>query len=127
MIPATFVRFLIVGAGNTAIGYGVILLLQLRFGMCALAANSLGYLVGFFVSYILNKRYTFRNRSSHRASVPAFVAAATVCYLFNLVVLQVAMEFLQLPATISQGIAVCAYTVSFYEVSRYVVFGKRDG
>ncbi|MCW5640808.1 MAG: GtrA family protein [Rhodoferax sp.] len=115
-------RYLIVGIANTIIGYGVILILQFAFGMRPLAANALGYMIGLAVSYALNRRFTFNSRRSHRASVLAFVGAAAVCYLLNVVVLQVLLTVFDLPAAAAQALAITAYTIAFYFANKYVVF-----
>ena len=122
MIRSMFFRYILVGLANTAVGYGVILSLQLQFGVHPVGANASGYVVGLFMSFILNRTYTFRSRRSFRTSIPAFAVAAAVSYLINLAVLQFSITVLQLPAAVSQGMAICAYTVSFYLANRYVVF-----
>lgn len=125
MIRGMFFRYLLVGLANTAVGYGVILSLQMKLGLHPIAANASGYAVGLFMSYALNRRYTFRSRRSYRTSIPPFAAAVVVCYLINLAVLQFSITVLELPAAISQGLAICAYTLSFYLANRYLVFDER--
>lgn len=114
-------RYLLVGALNTVLGYGVILMLQLGLGLNALLANAAGYSVGLLVSYSLNRRFAFRSVRSHRSGLPAFVAAAAACYGLNLVVLWLGLGA-GLPVAAAQGIAVASYTVSFYLLNRYAVF-----
>ena len=126
MIRSTFFRYILVGLANTAVGYGIILTLQLQFGVHPVAANASGYVIGIFLSYALNRIYTFRSRRSFRTSIPAFVAAAAVCYVINLAVLQFSITVLQLHAVFSQGLAICAYTVSFYIANRCLVFEGND-
>lgn len=127
MISATFLRYLTVGLINTLMGYGVILLLQLRWEVHPVLANASGYAIGMTVSYVLNRRYTFRSHRNHAASMPIFVAATLLCYLLNVICLQFTMGVMHWPAAIAQAAAVLIYTVSFYFANRYWVFGPQDG
>lgn len=124
MISSTLARYLFVGVANTAVGYGVILILQLQLGMHPVVANALGYVVGMIMSYALNRRYTFRSQRGHTMGVPIFVVSAAICYLLNVAVLQFSINVVGLPAAISQALAICAYTFLFYIANRYVVFSK---
>lgn len=122
MIRGTFYRYLLVGLVNTAVGFGVILILQLYFGLHPIAANAWGYVVGLIVSYALNRKYTFRSQRSFRSSIPLFAGAAAVSYLINLAVLQFSITVLDVHPVLSQALANCAYVLSFYIANRYVVF-----
>lgn len=126
MIRSTLARYLLVGVANTAVGYGVILILQLQYGMHPVAANASGYLLGLLMSYAMNRRYTFRSQRDHATSVPTFAAAAAICYVLNVAVLQLSINLLALPAAISQALAIGAYTFTFYIANRYVVFRRDD-
>lgn len=126
MIRSMFFRYILVGLANTAVGYGMILSLQVQFGVHPVAANASGYVVGLLMSFALNRTYTFRSRRSFRTSIPAFAAAAAGCYVINLAVLQFSITVLQLQAVFSQGMAICAYTVSFYIANRCLVFEGND-
>lgn len=117
-----FIRFLFVGMANTAVGYGTILLCQYGLGLGYVAANAMGYAVGGTVSYLLNRHYTFASRRAHREALPRFVATVGVCYAINLGMLELAVQRLQWPAPVAQGVAMIAYTLSFYFLSRLVVF-----
>jgi putative flippase GtrA len=61
-----FVRFLIVGVGNTAISFGVYRLLYWA-GMPYLVAAPLAFAVGALNGYIFNRRWTFSARDTTRA------------------------------------------------------------
>lgn len=121
---SSFMRFLLVGFINTAIGYGVILVFQYVFSAGYLVSNALGYAVGGLVSYFLNKTFAFRSPRAHGEALPRFLLAVASSYLINLVVLKIAVSvsLWQLPAAIAQGAAVLAYTMSFYVISKHFVF-----
>jgi putative flippase GtrA len=117
-----FVRFLLVGLLNTAVGYAVILGLQYGIGMDRRLANVGGYLIGGMVSYVLNRRYTFASERAHAQALPRFALAALACFGLNLAVLEFASGVLALPGAVAQALAIGSYTVAFYAVSRCQVF-----
>ena len=117
-----FLRFLVVGVVNTAVGYGTILALQYGAGIGHLPANAAGYLVGATVSYLLNKHYTFESQRAHREAAPKFVMAVGICYLINVLVLEIAVRVLHWPGALAQAVAMVSYTLSFYFISRALVF-----
>jgi putative flippase GtrA len=117
-----FVRFLLVGLANTAVGYGVILIFQYVFSAGYMVSNACGYAIGALVSYFFNKSFTFKNTRAHGDALPRFLLAVTSAYLINLAALKIAISLLQLPAAIAQGAAILAYTVCFYVISKHFVF-----
>ncbi len=120
-----FIRFLLVGVLNTLVGYSAILTFQLVLGMSATVANAGGYLVGMSVSYVLNRRYTFKSQRGHRAGLSAFAAAGAACYAVNLLVLTLVMNMApNAHPALAQAAAVAAYTLSFYVASRHLVFHR---
>ena len=122
MIDGALVRYVAVGLANTTLGYGVILLLQLGFELHPMFANAGGFAAGWVLSYVLNRRYTFRSTRSHIEGLPAYAASALLCYSINAAVLYGALNWVRMPALAAQALAMASYTVSFYLLSRYVVF-----
>ena len=120
-----FARFLFVGFLNTAVGYSTILFFQHVVSLGYLVSNALGYMVGGLVSYVLNKSFTFGSSRAHGEALPRFVLAVAICYLINLVVLEVSIAHWNIPAAIAQGVAMFAYTVTFFFLSKWFVFGER--
>ncbi len=122
MISSTVLRFTLVGLVNTAVGYGVILLLHYGLGIDPVPANAGGYLSGLLLSYALNRRYTFASRRPHGQALPRFGMAAAGCFALNLLVLQVGLAVLALPVALAQALAVGSYSVAFYFANRWLVF-----
>ncbi len=122
MMPATVIRFALVGLVNTGVGYGVILLLHYGLGVDPVLANAGGYLAGMLLSYTLNRRYTFASRRPHGQALPRFGMAAAGCFALNLLVLQIGLAALALPVALAQALAVGSYTVAFYFANRFLVF-----
>ena len=118
-------RYIAVGIVNTALGFAVILLLDIGLGLHSMTANASGYLIGAACSYVLNKTYTFRSQRSDNQAVPEFILLMLVCWVVNASVLWVAREGLQWPPLPAQGLAVLTYATLFFFGSRSFVFRDR--
>ncbi len=75
-----FIRFLGVGVINTAVGTGTMFLLYNMLGAGYWVSSASNYIVGSIVSYILNKRFTFKNQDSNKKTIIKFIAGIAVCY-----------------------------------------------
>ncbi|MEJ5364639.1 MAG: GtrA family protein [Desulfosoma sp.] len=122
-IPS-FNRYVLVGLVNSVVGYGVI------FGLLSLGANpylsnASGYAVGITVSYILNKRFSFRSRKPDRTAFPLFVASLAVAYLANLAVLFALLRWGAVNPYLAQLLAGGVYTLVGFLGSRYIAFGSK--
>ncbi|WP_238403288.1 GtrA family protein [Paenibacillus mesophilus] len=76
----SFLRFLLVGVFNTLVGLSVIALLLHVAGIGYWASTFIGNAVGALVSYILNKRFTFRSKAKVAGSLWKFLLVTLVCY-----------------------------------------------
>ena len=122
VVDRSFVRFVLVGLVNTAVGYGVILFLHYGLQMSPLWANVGGYAVGGLLSYLLNRSFTFASSKPHSQALPRFGAAMAACFALNLMVLEFGLSVLALPVPAAQALAIGSYTVAFYLVNRLAVF-----
>jgi putative flippase GtrA len=120
-----FIRFALVGFVNTAIGYGVILVLYYRLNFPPIIANLGGYLIGAFVSYLLNRSYTFSSNRPHFEAIPRYIATVAFCIGINLFVLHFSLTLLSLNVAIAQALALVTYTIVFYFTSRFLIFPRR--
>ena len=114
-------RYALVGVANTAVGLGVIFVLMYM-GAKPEVANLLGYIVGFFNSYFLNKKFTFKSHNSHKQDFVRFGVAMGVSYLINLAVLVVLHYEFGVDKYLSQIIANVSYTISGYAISKLWAF-----
>lgn len=87
LFEGTFVRFLMVGVLNTAVGFGVMFALYNLAGLHAWGdlgywlSSAANYIVGSVVSYFLNKHFTFRNAERGWKVVARFVLSIAVCWV----------------------------------------------
>lgn len=118
-------KYSLVGVINTAAGYGTILLC-LAAGIGDYAANAIGYAVGFTLSFVLNRRFTFGRRGAvGHGEVLAFAASACAAYAVNLAVLTAARSAIGEGNALAQLAANIAYTATFYVLSARYVFAER--
>ena len=78
------IRFGIVGAINTALDFGLLLLFT-HLGLPKIASNTLSTRMAFIFSFFANKKYAFRSSSGN---VKREIALFTIVTLFGLWVLQ---------------------------------------
>ncbi len=83
----TFVRFLLVGVLNTAVGFGVMFALYNLAGLHTWGelgywlSSAANYVVGSVVSYFLNKHFTFRSAETGWQVVVRFTLNIVVCWV----------------------------------------------
>ena len=73
-----FGRFLLVGGVATATHYCVLIVAVEALQVRPVIASGLGFLLGALVNYQLNRHFTFRSATAHRAALPRFFAIAAV-------------------------------------------------
>jgi putative flippase GtrA len=91
---ATKVRFGLVGAANTALDFGLLLVLANFFAVPHVIANIISSSIAFVASFFANKKYTFKTTGQ---SVVREMILFTVITLFGLWVIQSAIITLLTP------------------------------
>ena len=117
-----FLRFLLVGFANTALGYAVIFGAMYLGGLTPELSNAVGYLVGLLVSYFLNRRFTFRSAQRRSTEFVRFVLVFLAAYTANLMVLILLIRGLGIHAALSQVIAGVVYIGTVYFLNKHYVF-----
>lgn len=121
MISRNFIKYALIGVVNTSVGFGVIFLLM-YLSVVAEISNLIGYIVGFFVSYTLNRSYNFKSRNRHREDFPKFLVSMAIAYILNLLTLVILYRVLEFNPYFAQILAGVIYTLSGYTLSKYWVF-----
>lgn len=122
ILQHSFVRFALVGASNTAIGLSVIYIAWRVFGLGDVAANVLGYLVGFCWSYTLNRLWTFKDAGPVGRSFMRFALICAAAYAVNLLVLFEARRLLGAESFLPHILGMVVYTGVSYLGSRFFAF-----
>jgi putative flippase GtrA len=100
-----FITFTGVGLVAAVAHYGVLILLVELGRMQPVFATLWGFLAGAAVSYLLNRRFTFRSDRPHRAAAPRFLAVSTGGFVLNGLVMWLLNEGWGVPYLLAQVIA----------------------
>lgn len=76
----TFLKFIIVGIINTAVGAGVMFALYNIFNCSYWISSIMNYVVGSVVSFFLNKYFTFKSNAFSFKEVIYFIINIAVCF-----------------------------------------------
>jgi putative flippase GtrA len=122
MIKRQLVRYAIVGLANTTVGLFCIFFAMAVFGLQDITANALGYGIGFFLSYGLNRSWTFQHNGAIGRSLSYFAILVVVSYFCNLLVMVGASRGIGINSYEAQLLGVCTYTTLVFLGSRYFAF-----
>lgn len=122
-----FVRFLTVGVFNTLLGYCIIFACMYLAKMSAESSNFTGYAVGWVASYVLNRKYTFNSKQSHRSEIVRFIAVVVIAYALNFAVLVILIHRVGIHEGVSQILAGIAYVITSFVMNKYYVFKTPPG
>jgi putative flippase GtrA len=116
------IRFLIAGALNTALGYGIYcaLLLLLPYA----AAYTLSYVTGIFLAYVLNTRFVFRTAMSFRTALQ-FPLVYVVQYAAGILLLTLFVSGLALHPRVAALLVVCCSVPLSFVLNRFVLKPSR--
>lgn len=117
-------KFIFAGVVNTAIGYGVFLLLVTLLDMNPSYANAIGYGIALIVAFILNKTFVFNQSTTDRSTIPKFIVAFGIAFGINQLVLISGYRLAGLDPKIAQVFAMVSYTVVFYILNKKFVFSE---
>ncbi|WP_443080973.1 GtrA family protein [Uliginosibacterium sp. H1] len=119
-----FLRYVLVGFLNTAVGYSVIFGLMYGAGWSPESSNLAGYLVGMVVSFTVNRRFTFRSNGAWRSQFVRFLVVFVVAYLSNLLILVALVRVLGVHEAVSQIVSGGVYVVSAFLMNKCFVFSS---
>lgn len=117
-----FVRYCLVGLVNTAVGLSLIYACMLFFNLPPGISNAIGFAVGVCVSYVLNKRFTFKSSAPAGRSFAMFAGVVAVGYAANLALVLFAVHTAGLNPYLAQPLGLSVYIVIVFLGSRYAVF-----
>ena len=115
-----FLRFVLVGIGNSAFSYGAYAAL-LFIGLEYRVASLLALVLGIAVSFTTQGTVVFRNAT--RITLVKFVIAWVILYLINISLIALLMRF-SLSAYLAGAVATVPVTLISYFVLKFAVFGR---
>ncbi len=118
-----FVRFLVVGVLNSAIGLALIYA-AMAIGADYRVANAIGYAGGILISFVVNRGWTFAHDGDWRASLVRWLVVVGVAYAAQFI-LVVWLHGLGVDARIAQALGVPVYTLLSFLGARRFAFPDR--
>jgi putative flippase GtrA len=109
------------GSLNTLSGFAVIFLLM-WLGLAPLWSNVAGYIVGFFLGFILSRKFVFRSNGHFVTESFRYLIAFMISFLVNLLVLRLSLDAMKLHVVTAQVFAAGSYTLLMYLLTRSFVF-----
>jgi putative flippase GtrA len=100
-----FFYFLAVGVIATLAQYVTLILLVQSHLFGPLPSSVFGFVSGALVSYLLNRRYTFRSNKRHGETVAKFYVICLVGLALNTAIMTVSMNMFELHYLWAQGLA----------------------
>ncbi len=88
-------------------------------------SNIIGYAIGICLSYVLNKRYTFKSNTHPKKEFPKFVASMLSSYALNFLTLLLCIRIININPYLSQIISGGVYTISGFIFAKYFAFRKK--
>lgn len=119
-----FLKFMLVGTLNTALGYAVIFACMYLLGLSAVLSNVTGYLFGLTISYALNRSFTFKSTSKSKTELLRFLIVFLIAYLANLGVLLASIRYAGMHEGMAQVLAGAVYVATSFLMNKYYVFRR---
>lgn len=132
IIDKKLLKFILVGIVNTLVGTAIMFGLYNLAGCSYWVSSAANYIIGSILSYVLNKRFTFRHRGQIAQSALRFAGNIAVCYLLAYGIAKPAVQAILTDETqqVKENIAMLAGMILFtgfnYLGQRYFVFGEKN-
>jgi putative flippase GtrA len=114
------------GLINTLVGF-IVIFTAMALGATPLLANCAGYAVGFFLGFVLSKKFVFRANGHFVSESLRYLLAFAAAFLANLAILRVALDVFSINPYLAQFGAAASYTILMYLLTRYFVFRPNGG
>lgn len=120
-----FARFGLTGAVNTAVDFGIFFILDNVLGVSVYASQFISYSAATVNSYVINKRWTFRERGSYTGAEFTRFIVVNVCSLgVSLLCLRLFHDSMHLQKMVAKVIAACFTIPINFLGSRFWVFDE---
>ncbi len=118
-----FIRFCIVGVGNTSVNYLVYTFLLMIIHIHYLIAGVIGYLSGAVFGFIVNRKWTFKAKISN-IYLAIYLMINVFSMLVNTLIQWIAVEKLHIMPELSQFCGIAVTTFVNYFFTKKFVFSK---
>lgn len=133
LLKSSFLRFLLVGVGNTLLSMLLMFLLE---GLGYWPSTAIAYVAGAAMSFFLNRYFTFHSQEDFWRSLGKFVVNVAVCYAVGYGLAKLLIPIPEEPyyavpviwyERASKLLGMCLYTLLNYFGQRFFAFRKREG
>lgn len=118
------IRYGLIGAASNAAIYFIYLLIT-YLGMEAKSAMTLVYIVGAFIGFVGNRKWTFAHRGDSSSAALRYVLAHLCGYLVNLLILYTFVDRLGYAHQWVQAAAIIVVAGFLFVIFKYFVFNER--
>ena len=125
-LKGSLLKFVAVGITNNLIGYLTFVVLSLG-GMSAIGAMSISYVLGMFISFAGNRKWTFSHDGGMGPALLRFIGVNVVCYGLNVGILALFVNLLGLPQIPVQFFALGVVASCTFLLMRLWVFRPNLG
>ena len=80
LLDWSVISFLMIGVLNTGLNWAIMLVLNQRLGFGYWASSAVGYVLTSALSFVLNRKYSFRSKGDWKGDLARFVLVIAVCY-----------------------------------------------
>lgn len=119
------IRFAAVGVASNVLGYTLYLIIT-YLGVAPKLAMTVLYVVGAFIGFAGNRKYTFAHEGGLMGAGWRYVVAHGLGYLINLAIQIIMVDRLGYPHQLAQALGVCVVAVFLFVVLKYLVFVNSD-
>jgi putative flippase GtrA len=121
-----FIRHHFIGGTGVVLNY-LLFNLLVRLGLTVGIANTLNYLILFFVMFTLQKTVTYRQKALSWRQLALFLANTIAYYLLDTILLIVLIRYCQIVPLVSKLITLMFLTPFSFLSQKYLVFRDRGG
>ena len=111
-------RYFIVGVLGTLIHFGILATLVELGRMDPVLASTIGFIVTLFVSYVLNRRWTFASRVRHRVAFTRYAAVSMFGLALNSLIMYLAVHVFDLWYIAGQALVVAVVPAVNFALNR---------
>lgn len=127
ILSRQFLIFVLVGVAAAVAHYGVLIALVEAWAVSPVSATLVGYVAGGVVSYVLNRRHTYRSDRPHEEAGWRFAVVAGVGFLLTLLFMYVLHDRLGLYYLLAQVLTTGVVLVWSFLAHKLWTFGSGNG
>jgi len=125
VVAPTFLGFALINSFTFGVDLAILTLLHSGFGVPLPVALTLGYVVAFGLSYVLNRTLNFRSHAVVGPQLAGYVVVVAINYAAFIVAFPTALASFGLEYHLARLIAGGGEAVFMYSAMRWVVFRSR--